>query len=146
MDAYGREVRASDYRGVPVLISTGACWCGGCQSRCRAAATSGGEIPRPRIAVDSQRVLRQQFAGLGIPEALPAAVRAIARPDREFENRYNRDGWPFFMLADQEGKVVFRKNHETDWQELTKLWNPCCPSDPPSKPSSGKEFPTCRQP
>ena len=31
IDAYGRKVNAGDYRGVPVLISTGACWCGGCQ-------------------------------------------------------------------------------------------------------------------
>ena len=25
-DAYGREVRASDYRGLPLLIMVGACW------------------------------------------------------------------------------------------------------------------------
>lgn len=30
-DTMGRTVSADDYRGIPLLLEFGACWCGGCQ-------------------------------------------------------------------------------------------------------------------
>ena len=73
MDAYGREVHASDYLGVPMLITSGACWCGGCQGDAEQLRLLEEKYRATRIAVDPHRVVRQQSACLGIPEALPAA-------------------------------------------------------------------------
>jgi hypothetical protein len=40
--------------------------------------------------------------------------------NREFERRYNRDGWTFLMLTDGAGRVVYRVNspREGDWQAI----------------------------
>ena len=108
MDAYGREVHASDYRGVPVLIATGACWCGGCQS----------DAEQLRLLEEKYRARGLQLIRtVSYDNNLPAwefqkhyrlPYVQLLDPTREFDHRYNRDGWPFLMLADQEGKVVFR--------------------------------------
>jgi peroxiredoxin len=130
MDAYGREVRAGDYRGVPVLICTGACWCGGCQSE-----------------AEPLRLLAEKYRGRGLQVIrsvsydgnLPAwefqkhyrlPFVQLLDPTRQFESRYNRNGWPFVMLADSEGRVVFRQNR-TDWQALTRLIESLLPGRSP---------------
>ncbi len=109
-DAYGREVHSADYRGAPVLISTGACWCGGCQGH-----------------ADDLRLLEEKYRKRGLQvirsvtydNELPAwefqkhyrlPYVQLLDPSREFEIRYNSDGWPFIMLVDAEGNVVFRTN------------------------------------
>ena len=76
-DAYGREVRSGDYLGLPVLIVT-VLLVRRLPDRRRAASASGGEISCARIAGNSRRIVRQLLAGLGIPEALPSAIRPIA--------------------------------------------------------------------
>jgi hypothetical protein len=35
-------------------------------------------------------------------------------PDRSFERKYNRNGWPFLMLADEKGKIVYQCNNLAD--------------------------------
>lgn len=40
--------------------------------------------------------------------------------NREFESRYNSNGWPFLLLADREGKIVFKANSLID-REMTKI-------------------------
>ena len=122
-DAYDREVRAEDYRGVPVLISTGPCWCAHCQGD-----------------ADVLPVLAERYRGRGLQviritsydNNLPVwefhkhyrlPFVQLLDPIREFDRRYNRRGWPFFMLVDGAGRVVFRKNIEVAdyWQELARL-------------------------
>lgn len=129
-DAYGREIHADDYRGVPVLISTGACWCGGCQ----------GDAEQLQLLEQKYRSRGLQFIrSVSYDNSLPAwefqkhyrlPYVQVLDPLRTFERRYNRNGWPFIMLADQEGNVVFRKN-QLDWQELTKLIESLLPDHSP---------------
>jgi hypothetical protein len=38
-------------------------------------------------------------------------------PSRTFGKRYNRDGWPFLMLADQQGRIVYKKNGLVEREE-----------------------------
>ncbi len=38
-------------------------------------------------------------------------------PSRTFGKRYNRDGWPFMMLADAQGRIVYKKNGVLDREE-----------------------------
>ncbi len=107
MDAYGRQVCASDYRGVPVLISTGACWCGGCQS----------EAEPLRLLAEKYRARGLQvIRSVSYDSNLPAwefqkhyrlPFVQLLDPIREFERHYNRDGWSFLMLADRERKGHF---------------------------------------
>jgi glutathione peroxidase-family protein len=110
MDAYGRGVCSDDYRGVPLLIATGACWCGGCQSD-----------------TEPLRLLEEKYHARGLQvihsfsydNNLPAwefqkhyrlPFVQLLDPIREFEKHYNSDGWSFIMLADRQGNVVFRYN------------------------------------
>ena len=51
-------------------------------------------------------------------------------PIREFERHYNRDGWSFLMLADRNGRVIFRSNR-SDWSELTRLLEAMLPQRSP---------------
>jgi hypothetical protein len=41
-------------------------------------------------------------------------------PDRQFERQYQRDGWPFMMLVDSDGKVIHKANNLLD-REMPKL-------------------------
>ena len=54
-------------------------------------------------------------------------------PIREFERRYNNDGWPFIMLADSEGKVIFRKNM-VELAGVDRLLEAMLPEQSPSRP------------
>ena len=40
--------------------------------------------------------------------------------NRMLESRYNSDGWPFLLLADREGKIVFKANNLID-REMAKI-------------------------
>ena len=129
-DAYGRDVRSSDYHGVPVLISTGACWCGGCQGHAEDL-----RLLEEKYHVRGLQVIRSVTYDNDLPAwefqkhyRLPYVQ--LLDPSRQFESRYNNDGWPFIMLADSEGKVVFRKNN-ADWAELTKLLESMLPEKSP---------------
>jgi len=129
-DSYGREVRASDYRGVPVLISTGACWCGGCQGDAEPLRlleekyhARGLQVIRS-VTYDNELPAREFQKHYRLPYV------QLLDPSRDFESRYNNDGWPFLMLVNSEGKVIFRKNM-ADWQELTKLIESVLPERSP---------------
>ena len=45
--------------------------------------------------------------------------------NRSFEKQYNKEGWTFLMLADCEGKIVYKvnKHSENDWHELKNILN-----------------------
>ncbi|MBN1341131.1 MAG: redoxin domain-containing protein [Phycisphaerae bacterium] len=110
-DVFGREVCGEDYVGVPVLLLSGACWCGGCQQdmhqfkaleekygpgglRCIRSVAGDNEL----VSLEFQRHYRLPFVHL-------------MDTTREFEKRYHRDGWPFVMVIDRTGEVVFRANN-----------------------------------
>jgi hypothetical protein len=38
-------------------------------------------------------------------------------PSRRFGKKHNRDGWPFMMLADPQGRIVYKKNGLLDREE-----------------------------
>ncbi len=131
-DAYGREVHASDYRGVPVLIMTGACWCGGCQSDAE---------PLRQIEEKYRARGLQVIRSVSYDNELPAwefqkhyrlPFVQLLDPIREFEKKYNKDGWTFIMLADSGGKVIYRKNM-ANWLELNRLLEAMLPERSPVK-------------
>lgn len=44
-------------------------------------------------------------------------------PDRAFEKKHNRDGWPFLLLADSEGQIIYKCNNLVDRdKELNNLF------------------------
>ena len=109
-DAFGRKVHSDDYLGSPVLIMAGGCWCGGCQS----------DAERIRAIEEKHRARGLQvIRSTSLDNELPAwefqkhyrlPFVQLLDPIREFEKRYNRDGWTFLMLADSEGRIVYRAN------------------------------------
>ena len=113
-DLFGRTVCAEDYRGAPVLVMAGACWCGGCQQ---------DAAPFGRLARDYGRLGLQlirsvsgdnELAALEFQRHYRLPVVMLMDPTRAFEKRYNRDGWTFLMLADGEGKVVHAANNSVE--------------------------------
>lgn len=117
-DTLGREVRATDYAGAPVLVVAGACWCGGCQLDAeplrQMAEKYGSKGLRVIRSVSGDNELEslefQKHYRLPFPQVLDT--------NREFEKRYNRDGWPFIMVADKNGKIVYRTNDLVDRSEV----------------------------
>ena len=129
-DAYGREVRSGDYLGLPVLIVTGSCWCGGCQTDAE-----------PLRQVEEKYRARglQVIRDVSYDNCLPAwefqkhyrlPFVQLLDPIRQFEKKYNKDGWTFIMLADSEGKVIYRRNN-VDWPELNRLLEAMLPRRSP---------------
>lgn len=133
-DVFGRMVDSQDYTNVPVLIMSGSCWCGGCQQDAeplRKIATKyaprGLQTIRT-VAGDNELAALdfQKHYGLGFAQLLDT--------NRSFEKRYNPDGWTFLMLADREGKIIYKVNspHEKEWRQLRTNLNNML-SDPISK-------------
>ncbi|MEN6366661.1 MAG: S41 family peptidase [Thermoguttaceae bacterium] len=132
-DSYGRDVRASDYRGVPILMVTGPCWCAHCQGDAdllpileKRYRARGLQVIRVTCYDGSLPVWEfQKHYGLSFVQLLD--------PIREFDRRYNREGWPFLILVNREGEVVFRKNVETAdfWPELASRLEAMLPERSP---------------
>jgi hypothetical protein len=57
-------------------------------------------------------------------------------PSRIFEKKYNRSGWPFLMLVDPQGRIVYKKNGLVDREEKTirRLLNSMLNKQPGIKP------------
>ncbi|HUU96655.1 MAG TPA: TlpA disulfide reductase family protein [Phycisphaerae bacterium] len=109
-DANGRKVEAADYAGTPVLILSGACWCGGCQQ--------DAEPLRELIEKYGPRGLQfirsvcgeGELAALEFQKHYRLSAVHLLDVNREFERQYHRNGWPFVMLVDRAGNVVFKAN------------------------------------
>ncbi|MEN6405697.1 MAG: S41 family peptidase [Thermoguttaceae bacterium] len=132
-DSYGREVHAGDYRGVPLLIVTGPCWCAHCQGDADLLP-----ILAKRYCERGLQLIRVTCYDGCLPVwefqkhyRLPFVQ--LLDPIREFDRRYNRNGWPFLILVNSEGKVVFRKNVETAdyWPELAQRLESMLPERSP---------------
>lgn len=66
----------------------------------------------------------QESAALDFQKHYRMPVVFLLDPDRAFERRYNRDGWPFLVLADGDGNIVYRCNSLVDREkELMRLLN-----------------------
>lgn len=57
---------------------------------------------------------------------------------RTFGRKYNRDGWPFLMLADAQGRIVYKKNGLLDREEgaIRKLLDKMLDEQPDVEPVS----------
>jgi hypothetical protein len=61
-----------------------------------------------------------ELASLEFQKHYGLPIVHLLDPDRKFERRFNRDGWPFLMLADKKGRVVYKKNGGLD-REMPKI-------------------------
>jgi peroxiredoxin len=109
-DSYGREVRWSDYRGAPVLIMSGACWCGGCQSDAEPLRVFAEKYRERGLQVIRSVSYDNELPAWEFQKHYRLPFVQLMDPNREFERRYNKDGWTFLMLADGQGKVVYWRN------------------------------------
>jgi peroxiredoxin len=122
-DTFGREVRSEDYTGVPVLIMCGSCWCGGCQQDAEPLRKIAEEYMPKGLAVIRSVSGDNELAALDFAKHYRLGFPQLMDTNREFEKRYNPDGWTFLMLADGEGKVVYKCNspREDDWSAIGGL-------------------------
>ena len=130
-DHFGREVRSSDYRGAPVLIMAGACWCGGCQQDAEPLRAVAEQYGPRGLGVIRSVSGDNELASLEFQRHYRLPFVQLLDPSREFEKRYNRNGWTFLMLADAEGHVVYRLNgpREADWQALRERLDKMLPEN-----------------
>ncbi len=122
-DIDGREVRSSDYQGAPVLIMAGACWCGGCQQDAEPLRLIAEEFGPKGLQVIRSVSFDNELAALEFQKHYRLRFVQLLDPAREFEKKYNRDGWTFLMLADKDGRVIYRLNNpgEEDWSYVRTI-------------------------
>lgn len=131
-DAYGREVHSGDYRGSPVLFMTGACWCGGCQSDSEPLRQVEEKYRARGLHVIRSVSYDNELPAWEFQKHYRLPFVQLLDPIREFEKKYNKDGWTFIMLADSDGKVIYRKNM-VNWPELNRLLEAMLPERSPVK-------------
>jgi hypothetical protein len=124
-DTYGRIVDSRDYANFPVLIMSGSCWCGGCQQDAEPLRNIA-----ERYANKGLRTIRtvagdNELAALDFQKHYRLGFVQLLDTNRSFDKRYNEDGWTFLMLADHQGKIVYKLNspREEDWQQLRRMLN-----------------------
>jgi peroxiredoxin len=109
-DACGREVRAEDYSGAPVLLLSGACWCGGCQQDMHEFKKISDTYGPAGLQLIRSVAGENELASLEFQKHYRLNAVHLLDSTREFEWQYHRDGWPFIMLTDKTGSVVFKAN------------------------------------
>ncbi|NQT11785.1 MAG: redoxin family protein, partial [Planctomycetes bacterium] len=109
-DAFGRKVHSDDYLGAPVLILAGGCWCGGCQADAEKVRAIEEKYRARGLQVIRSTSLDNELPAWEFQKHYRLPFVQMLDPIREFEKRYNDDGWTFLMLADGEGKIVYRGN------------------------------------
>lgn len=109
-DAFGRKVHSDDYLGAPVLILAGGCWCGGCQADAERVRAIEEKYRARGLRVIRSTSLDNELPAWEFQKHYRLPFVQMLDPIREFEKRYNDDGWTFLMLADGEGRTVYRGN------------------------------------
>jgi peroxiredoxin len=122
-DSLGREIRSEDYKGTPVLIMCGSCWCGGCQQDAEPLRKFAEQYSPKGVSVIRSVSGDNELAAMDFAKHYRLNFPQILDTNMEFEQRYNKDGWTFLMLADTEGRVVFKCNNpgEEDWSTIKRL-------------------------
>jgi len=133
-DAGGREVRASDYAGVPVLLLSGACWCGGCQQDMQLFKELGDLFGARGLRLIRSVAGENELASLQFQKHYRLGAVHLLDATREFERQYHRKGWPFIMLTDTSGEVVFKANNTLvkEVRNLTPVLKEVMKSAPPA--------------
>jgi peroxiredoxin len=128
MDSYGREISSQDYKGVPIFLEFGACWWGGCQQEALRVAALAKDYRRAGLQVIRVISGDNELSALDFQKHYRMPIIHLLDSDRAFERRHNRNGWPFLMLADPNGQVVYKCNNLIDrdrelMQQLQKYEN-----------------------
>ncbi|MHC4736309.1 MAG: redoxin family protein, partial [Planctomycetota bacterium] len=134
-DIYGRIVDSQDYANVPVLVMSGSCWCGGCQQDAEPLRKIAAEYAPKGLQTIRTVAGDNELAALDFQKHYRLGFVQLLDTNRSFEKRYNNDGWTFLMLADREGKIVYKVNspHEKDWLQLRSILNKMLSGTMPSK-------------
>jgi len=62
-----------------------------------------------------------ELASLEFQKHYRLPIVHLLDPDRKFERRFNRDGWPFLMLVDKQGGVVYQKGGALVDREMPQI-------------------------
>ncbi len=119
-DSNGRIVDSQDYAGLPVLLMSGSCWCGGCQQDAEPLRKIAAELGPRGLQTIRTVAGDNELAALDFQKHYRHTFVQLMDTNRIVEKRYNEDGWTFLMLADRQGKVVLRLNSPkaADWRRI----------------------------
>jgi hypothetical protein len=101
----------------------GSCWCGGCQQDAEPVRKIADRYAPRGLQTIRTIAGDNELAGLDFQKHYRLGFVQLLDTNRSFEKRYNPRGWTFLMLADREGKIVYKVNkpHENDWQQLKDI-------------------------
>lgn len=120
-DTFGRPVSAVDYIGAPVLIDFGAAWCGGCQEGAATIARLAEEYGPKGLQVLRSVSGDNELESLEFQRHYRMTLLNLLDPTRQFEKQYNTNGWPFIVVADRTGRIVYKTNDPASWSKIEKL-------------------------
>jgi peroxiredoxin len=109
-DIYERIVDSQDYNNTPVLIMSGSCWCGGCQQDTEPFRKFVAEYESRGLAAIRTVAGDNELAALDFQKHYRLPFVQLLDTNRSFEKRYNNDGWTFLMLANREGRIIYKIN------------------------------------
>jgi peroxiredoxin len=134
-DAFGRYVHSEDYNGCPVLIMCGACWCGGCQQDSAPLREIADEYLPKGLAVIRSVSGDNELAALEFQKHYRFGFPQLMDTNRQFEKKYNPDGWTFLMLSDSEGNIVYKCNspEQSDWSKIKQTIDSMLSKSKPEK-------------
>lgn len=134
-DVYGRIVDSQDYTNTPVLIMSGPCWCGSCQQDAEPLRKIAADYAQKGLAVIRTVAFDNELAALDFQKHYRLPFVQLLDTNRSFEKLYNRDGWTFLMLADRNGKIVYKINspHKKDWSDLRGILDKMLATVKPNK-------------
>ena len=132
-DSQGRQINSADYARQPVLVMSGSCWCGGCQQDAEPLRLIAERFGPRGLWVIRSVAGDNELAAVNFQRHYRLGFVQLMDSDRSFEKQYNDDGWTFLMLADRQGKVVWRTNgpQEQQWAELEGLLEEMLPAPKP---------------
>jgi len=135
-DLFGRKVSSEDYYGVPLIIDIGACWCGGCQQGAAPLREFAAEYRAKGLQVIRIVAGDNDLSSLDFQKHYRLPLLHLLDTNRTVEKKYNSNGWPFFMIVDGRGNVVYSANRfvHNDLPKVTPILNNLLSSPPSSQP------------
>ena len=119
VDASGRSLKLSDFRGRYLLVNLWATWCGPCINELPELAKLNAELPQDRatvVPIDLEKLDAAKvgdFLGMHNAGALPIYI------DREFSamKGFGANELPLTILIDAEGREVARAAGAQKWDD-----------------------------
>ncbi len=120
-DVFGRKFYLSDYAGMPTLLYTGACWCGGCQKESNYIDDFANEYAPKGLHIIRGVCGDNELSALDFKKHYQLPIVHLMDTNRILDTKHNTNGWPFFAIFDKTGVLVYKKIEGYVHEELETI-------------------------